>query len=212
MNPYACRMFQRCSMFLWMFLLNTVQGFLTANNHMHQQSARVESIIRVIPTIVTPCSYTSTQVNFWFGSNDDEKRKKYTNDKKKSSGKAKKGSTGGNPNVNTPPSSNMGTTATTMENFKQSQELGRKTSALLAELSSTTVEGLAAGGKIKVLVDGQQKPMGVEIDDDYFETVAVEDLTEKLATAMQDAHDKSTKLMQDRMESLYSDIGLPMNK
>ena len=109
-------------------------------------------------------------------------------------------------------STKMGTTATTMENFKQSKEVGRKTSALLVDLSSTTVEGSAARGKIKVLVDGQQKPLGVEIDDDYFDTVGVEDLTEKLATAMQDAHDKSTKLMQEKMESLYAEIGLPPNK
>ncbi len=193
--------------------MSIVQGFLTANNRKLQRSFHTESNNSVIPTIVVkPWSHTPTQVNFWFGSNNDDKKKKSTNDKKNSSDKAKKGSTGGSPNANNPSSSNMGTTATTMENFKQSQELGRKTSALLAELSSTTVEGSAAGGKIKVLVDGQQKPMGVEIDDEYFETVAVEDLTEKLATAMQDAHDKSTKLMQDRMESLYSDIGLPMNK
>mmetsp|Transcript_29392 Transcript_29392/g.44862 ORF Transcript_29392/g.44862 Transcript_29392/m.44862 type:complete len:184 (-) Transcript_29392:212-763(-) len=147
------------------------------------------------PRIRPATKATSTQINFlWFGNKDEKESKmEKKNDPAKQSTK-------------------MGTTATTMENFKQSQEVGRKTSALLVDLSSTTVEGSAAKGKIKVLVDGQQKPLGVEIDDDYFDTVGVEDLTEKLATAMQDAHDKSTKLMQEKMESLYAEIGLPPNK
>ena len=105
----------------------------------------------------------------------------------------------------------MGTTATTMENFKQSQELGKKTNALLQDLSSTTIEGSAAKGKIKVTVDGQQKPLGVDIDDEYFDTCRVEDLTEALAAAMQDAHEKSTKMMQDRMTGLYVELGLTSN-
>jgi len=136
---------------------------------------------------------TSTRVNLlWFG-NDETKAKREEKDKSKHSSK-------------------MGTTATTMENFKQSQELGKKTSALLQELTSTTVEGSAAKGKIKVTVDGQQRPKLVEIDDEYFGGVGVEDLTEALAIAMQDAHDKSTKLMQDKMNGLYAELGLPSTK
>lgn len=220
-------MFLTLFMILWTFLSVAEATFLSPHYGMATQpsnlrptkffgpgSSRVTIATKSPPWTHSPQLHPLTQLNFfWFGNSNDEKKKKSSDDKnkKKPSDKAK-GSGGGGSSSGNPPSSNMGTTATTMENFKQSQELGRKTSALLAELSSTTVEGAAAGGKIKVLVDGQQKPMGVEIDDDYFETVTVEDLTEKLATAMQDAHEKSTKLMQDRMESLYADIGLPMNK
>lgn len=107
------------------------------------------------------------------------------------------------------PKSKMGTTATTMENFKQSQELGKKTGALLTELSVATVEGTAAKGKIKVILDGEQRPKLVEIDEEYFDGVAVEDFTEALTSAMQDAYLKSTNLMEEKMSGLYTELGLP---
>jgi len=135
----------------------------------------------------------------WFGGSDEKKKASKAKREEKKTDKSKQFS------------SKMGATATTMENFKQSQELGKKTNTLLQDLSSTTVEGSAAKGKIKVTVDGQQRPMGVEIDDDYFDTCRVEDLTEALAVAMQDAHEKSTKIMQDRMTGLYVELGLPSN-
>jgi DNA-binding protein YbaB len=129
----------------------------------------------------------------WFG-NDEKKAK---NDQKDTKQQSK---------------SKMGTTATTMENFKQSQELGKKTSSLLNDLTATSVEGSAGKGKIKVIVDGQQRPKLVEIDEDYFAQVGVEDFTEALAIAMQDAHDRSTKIMEDKMASLYIELGLPSPK
>jgi DNA-binding YbaB/EbfC family protein len=108
--------------------------------------------------------------------------------------------------------SKMGTTATTMDNFKQSQELGKKTGALLTELSAATVEGTAAKGKIKVILDGEQRPKLVEIDEEYFDGVAVEDFTEALTSAMQDAYLKSTNLMEEKMIGLYTELGLPPTK
>jgi len=108
--------------------------------------------------------------------------------------------------------SKMGTTAMTMENFKQSQDLGKKTGQLMQELSSMQVEGVAAKGKIKVFVDGQQQPVGIEIDDDYFNQEGVENFSEELLLAMQDAHKKSMLVQQDKMQSLYSELGLPTSK
>lgn len=105
--------------------------------------------------------------------------------------------------------SNMGKTANTMESFKKSQELGKKTAALLQELSNSSIEGSSAKGRVKILVDGQQLPLGVDIDEEYFQSISLEDLMEDLTAAMQDAHEKSTKLMSDKMQSLYKDLGLP---
>ena len=108
-----------------------------------------------------------------------------------------------------------------MENFKQSQELGKKTATLLADLSSSTVEGTAANGKVRVYFDGQQHPMGVEMDPEYLQRLlrvgeggsesnsGFEDLNEAVTVAMQDAHAKSVALMDEKMRDLYSDLGLP---
>lgn len=81
--------------------------------------------------------------------------------------------------------------------------------ALLQDLSSAIVEGTAAKGKVKVLVDGQQLPIGVDIDEEYYQNALLDDLTDDLTAAMQDAHEKSTKLMTDKMQSLYKELGLP---
>ena len=99
-----------------------------------------------------------------------------------------------------------------MENFKQSQDLGKKTSSLLQELSNLNIEGIGAKGKIKVTVDGQQRPTLVDIDEDYFESVTVDDFTEALTAAMMDAHDKSIKIMEEKTNVLYADLGLPSTK
>ena len=137
-----------------------------------------------------------TRMNLFWSGND---KKKEEEDSSKASQSAKQ-------------SSKMGSTATTMENFKQSQELGKKTGSLIQELSSIQVEGVAAKGKIKVFVNGQQQPTSVEIDEEYFRTGGVEDFSESLLIAMQDAHKKSLIVMQDKMQGLYSDLGLPPSK
>lgn len=141
-------------------------------------------------------SSSSTKLNIlWFGN--DEK-------KTKSEEKVKK--------ANKDNKSQMGRTATTMENFKQTQELGKKTGSLLNDLSLSTVEGSGAKGKIKIAMDGQQRPKIVEIDEEYFNEVTLEDFTEALTVALQDAHDKSTKMMEDKMVGLYTELGLPQTK
>ena len=125
---------------------------------------------------------------FWFGKGDDNKESQEVKQDKKDS------------------NTGMGGTAVMMENLKQSQELGKKISSLLQDLSSTNVEGAAAGGKVKVFVDGQQQPIGVEIDKQYFASLSnVDDLNEALITAMQEAHSKSMQLMQEKMQGIYSE-------
>ena len=60
-----------------------------------------------------------------------------------------------------------------------------------------------------MLFSGQQRPKGIEIDDAYLESISPDDLCADITAAMQDAHVKSTELMQKKMQSLYSDLGFP---
>jgi len=106
----------------------------------------------------------------------------------------------------------LGSTAGMMENFMQSQELAKKTSALLQELSSSIVEGISEKGNVKIFFDGQQRPVSVEINEEYIQNVGTEDLNEAITSAMQDAHTKSMQLSRDKMQSLYIELGLPSTK
>eukprot|EP00565_Helicotheca_tamesis_P005336 CAMPEP_0185733072 /NCGR_PEP_ID=MMETSP1171-20130828/18341_1 /TAXON_ID=374046 /ORGANISM="Helicotheca tamensis, Strain CCMP826" /LENGTH=123 /DNA_ID=CAMNT_0028402701 /DNA_START=275 /DNA_END=646 /DNA_ORIENTATION=+ len=103
----------------------------------------------------------------------------------------------------------MGETVTMMENFKKAQDIGKRTSALLQELSSITIEGVAADGKVRIFVDGQQRPKGTEIDENYLASVTAEDLNTAITTAMQDANVKSMEQMEEKMQALYTEVGLP---
>jgi DNA-binding protein YbaB len=199
--------------FLLLFLLalncHHGLGFIFSTNelHQHQQQHQYQLVgskkMRRVATNHPHCHHMiknkSSKLSFLWSAGDDSKKKKEKEENSKTAQSTKQ-------------NSKMGTTATTMENFKQSQELGKKTGSLTQELSSIQVEGVAAKGKIKVFVDGQQQPMSVEIDEEYFKQGGVEEFSEELLIAMQDAHDKSIQIMQDKMQGLYSDLGLPPSK
>jgi len=185
-------------------LLPAAVSFAPSQRHWYHHPLRknLQTVAEVVQVPSPPDSqgraYNRKSVKLdllWFGgdSNKNKQTEKYQGSQKE-------------------PKSKMGTTATTMENFKQSQELGKKTGALLTDLSAATVEGTAAKGRIKVILDGEQRPKMVEIDEEYFEGVAIEDFTEALTSAMQDAYVKSTNLMEEKMSGLYTELGLPPTK
>jgi DNA-binding protein YbaB len=99
-----------------------------------------------------------------------------------------------------------------MESFKTSQRVGERTNGVLQDLSNIQVEGTAADGKVQVRFNGNGRPMGVNIDDGYFQNLkkkkdGVEELNIAVTKAMQDAHSKSAEKMDERLKSFYSDLG-----
>ena len=97
-----------------------------------------------------------------------------------------------------------------MGDLKTAQRVGQLTDALVKELSTTVVEGSAVDGKVKVTFDCQQKPVGVTIEESLLtEGVDATTLSNAVATAMQDAHSKSIERMDEKMKSLYAELGLP---
>ena len=98
-----------------------------------------------------------------------------------------------------------------MANFKTSQQVGDRASAILQDLTTISVEGTAADGNVKVTYNGQQKPLSVEIDDAYFQSLSrksgANDLSIAVTKAMQDAHEKSSSKLDEKMKTFYSDLG-----
>ena len=103
----------------------------------------------------------------------------------------------------------VATTMKSMESFKRSQRVGRMTRKLLQELSSTTVEGSAADGKVKVVLDCQQRAVRVDIDQGYKDEVGASDLGSAITSAMNDAHSRSLERMDDKMKNFYTEVGFP---
>lgn len=96
-----------------------------------------------------------------------------------------------------------------MDSFKRSQRIGKITGALVQELRSTTVEGVAENGKVKVIYDCQQRPVSTYIDEAFFQAMDASDVAAAITSAMKDANSKSTEKMDEKMKSFFNELGLP---
>ena len=78
-------------------------------------------------------------------------------------------------------------------------------------------------------MDGQQRPVSVKIDASYFEVMLpssggggasstddaslfAEELSSAITAAMQRAHAKSVESIDEKMKSLYNELGIPSSK
>ena len=94
------------------------------------------------------------------------------------------------------------------EAFKKAQEVQQGAQLLQAELEQMQIEGQSEDGLIKVIVTGNQEPIGVEIAPDALSQGA-EALSASVTMAMKAAYAKSTETMRSRMEELTSGLNLP---
>ena len=98
-----------------------------------------------------------------------------------------------------------------MNRFKTSQRVSERTNVVVQELAGVTVEGTSADGKVKVMFNGQQRPIGVQIDEAYFQSLGrksgARELSVAINEAMKQAHEKSAAKMEEKLKALYSDLG-----
>ncbi|KAL3943479.1 MAG: hypothetical protein SGBAC_002443 [Bacillariaceae sp.] len=112
-------------------------------------------------------------------------------------------------------STNFGNVASvidSMSNFKKSQRIEERTNTVIKDLSTTMLTGESSDGKVKITFNGQMKPMGVEIDPEYIQTLkADEEGSVELSTAIQhalvDVSEKSMQKVEEKMKGIYQDIG-----
>ncbi|MDA0673695.1 MAG: YbaB/EbfC family nucleoid-associated protein, partial [Cyanobacteria bacterium] len=79
---------------------------------------------------------------------------------------------------------------------------------LQEDLENMEIEGTAGGGLVTVVMSGNQEPRRVEISPDALNEGA-EVLADLVTAAMQDAYQKSTDTMKQRMEELTGGLSLP---
>ena len=93
------------------------------------------------------------------------------------------------------------------EMMKKYSEVGMKVQELQAELQQTEIECSTGEGAIVVKVSGTQVPVSVTVSDAVCGAGA-EQAGADLTAALKQAHAKSGKYAQDRMASLYDEMGL----
>jgi DNA-binding protein YbaB len=112
-------------------------------------------------------------------------------------------------------SANLGNVASVMESmnsYSKSQSIAKRTQGVLQDLSNSLIDGSSADGKVKVTYNGQQKPVGVQIDPGYFFSLkndkeGAEELSAAVQQAIEEAHEKTSAKMEEKMNSLYRQIG-----
>nr|B8HWY2.1 RecName: Full=Nucleoid-associated protein Cyan7425_0899 [Cyanothece sp. PCC 7425] len=95
--------------------------------------------------------------------------------------------------------------AAAIQKAQQVQEGAKK---LQEDLEKMEIEGVAAGGLVKVIMSGNQEPRRVEISPDLMSEGA-EVVADLVTAAMKDAYLKSTTTMRERMEELTGGLSLP---
>lgn len=93
---------------------------------------------------------------------------------------------------------------------KKMWQLQAKARAIQHELKGLQFEGSELGGKVKVIVDGEQKVQAVEIAEELLDPSEKEALQRFLKQAMTSAISKSQQSAAQKMKSVAGDLGLGM--
>ena len=93
--------------------------------------------------------------------------------------------------------------------MKQVQKMQSDMLKLQEELGSRTVESTAGGGVVKVVANGRQEVVSLEIKPEAVDPEDVEMLQDLVLTAVNDALKKAQEMMSSEMGKLTGGMNLP---
>ncbi|MFO7964250.1 MAG: YbaB/EbfC family nucleoid-associated protein [Desulfobacterales bacterium] len=93
--------------------------------------------------------------------------------------------------------------------MKQAQKLQSKMMKLQEELGSKTVEASAGGGMVKVVADGKQQIVSIEIEKEVVDPDDVEMLQDLITAAVNEALAKSQEMVTTEMNKLTGGLNIP---
>jgi len=93
--------------------------------------------------------------------------------------------------------------------MKQAQKLQAKMLRLQEELADKTVEATAGGGMIKIVANGRQQILSIQIEKEVVDPDDVEMLQDLILAAVNDALVKSQEMVSGEMNKLTGDLKIP---
>lgn len=93
--------------------------------------------------------------------------------------------------------------------MKQAQEMQSKVQAMQEELADLEAEGTAAGGMVKVTLNGKGQMRGIKIDPSMFKEEEVEILEDLLMAAHNQAKVKVEDITAEKTAELTSGLPIP---
>ena len=104
-----------------------------------------------------------------------------------------------------------------MQMMKQAQNLQKKLKDTQAELANIEITGEAAGGAVKVICDGQGKFKSIKLSPEAInsenpssvDSDSIEMLEDIITSAIQQASEKATKQMEEKMKAVTGGLNIP---
>ena len=93
--------------------------------------------------------------------------------------------------------------------MKQAQKLQTKMLKLQEELADKTVETTAGGGMVKVVANGKQQIVSIEIEKEVVDPDDVDMLQDLVLAAVNDALTKSQEMVSSEMSKLTGGMNIP---
>ncbi len=93
--------------------------------------------------------------------------------------------------------------------MKQAQKLQSKMLKLQEELAEKTVETTSGGGMVKVVANGSQQIVSIQIEEEVIDPEDVEMLQDLILAAINDALTKSQEMVSGEMSKLTGGINIP---
>jgi len=93
--------------------------------------------------------------------------------------------------------------------MKQAQQLQSKMVKLQEEMASKTVETTSGGGMVKVVANGKQQVVSIEIEKEVVDPEDVEMLQDLVLSAVNDALIKSQEMVSQEMSKLTGGLNIP---
>ena len=93
--------------------------------------------------------------------------------------------------------------------MKQAQKLQSQMMKLQEEMADKTVETTAGGGMIKVIANGRQQVVSIQIEKEVVDPDDVEMLQDLILAAVNEALSKSQELVAAEMSKLTGGLNIP---
>ena len=93
--------------------------------------------------------------------------------------------------------------------MKQAQKLQTKMLKLQEEMAEKTVETTSGGGMVKVVANGRQQVLSIQIEKEVVDADDVEMLQDLILAAVNDALLKSQEMVSQEMSKLTGGLNIP---
>ncbi len=93
--------------------------------------------------------------------------------------------------------------------MEQAQQLQSKMLKLQEEMAEKTVEATAGGGMVKVVANGKQQVVSMQIEREVVDPDDVEMLQDLILAAVNEALSKSQEMVSEKMSRLTGGLNIP---